>query len=398
MTQHILIVEDDEMIQSFLALHLKNEGFQVSLAGSGKEMSRALGQADIDLIVLDLGLPDGDGLTLAQEVRSRSSIPIIIATARKGADDRIMALGLGADDYVTKPYDPRELVLRIRNVLSRVATGAAAASPSGTGVPPATGRQQPAVLLGELPSDSGDNRRRDDVKGDRRNRRTRGSGLSVAIAVATLAVVIAGGTAYWTVTRTATDGAPQTTTQVVAPLQTPEPATPEPAPVTKQAEAPAAQPATPAPTTQAQPSAHPKEKVTVVNLENPQTVATPPPEEDSTPKPMAEVLGYGWVLETKCDPIPQVEWWKFKTHEDIAGYVTRKYESDWTPYIEKWTRRLVKLQDIYGRGSSAVTNTDLVLKGAKLSKYVEQTRQRVMALRCMAKEATAYNASKAAAQ
>ena len=103
MAQHILIVEDDEMVQSFLAMHLKNDGFEVSSAGSGKEMSRALGQAEIDLIILDLGLPDGDGLTLAQEVRSRSSIPIIVATARQGADDRIMALGLGADDYVTNP-------------------------------------------------------------------------------------------------------------------------------------------------------------------------------------------------------------------------------------------------------------------------------------------------------
>jgi len=390
MTQHILIVEDDEMIQSFLALHLKNEGFQVSLAGSGKEMSRVLGQASIDLIVLDLGLPDGDGLTLAQEVRSRSSVPIVVATARKGTDDRIMALGLGADDYVTKPYDPRELVMRIRNVLSRAATGAAAASPGGTGVPPATGGQQPAVLLGELPSVSGDNRWRDDVKGDRRDRRRRGPGLSVAITLATVAVVIAGGAVYWTVTRTAMNGTPQTTTQVVAPLQAPEPVAPKPAPVAKLAETPAAQLVTPGPITQ------PKEKVTVVNLESPLTEATPPPEEDPTPKPMAEVLGYGWVLETKCEPIPLVEWWKFKTHEDIAGYVTRKYEGDWTPYIEKWTRRLVKLQDIYGRGSSAVTSDGLVLKGAKLSKYVEQTHKRVVALRCMAKEAAIYKSSKTA--
>jgi len=404
MAQHILVVEDDEMIQSFLALHLKNDGFEVSLAGSGKEMSRALGQADIDLIVLDLGLPDGDGLTLAQEVRSVSSIPIVVATARQGADDRIMALGLGADDYVTKPYDPRELVLRIRNVLSRSKTGVAAASPGGTGVPPSSGGRPGAVLLGDTPPGQARGRRSDDARGDRRRGDgERRKGMSLAIIVSLLALIVAGGAVYWSASQTASDSKdpasapvaaalPEATTAAVPPSAPQTPA-PEPAPAPQQPAT--SQTAAVAATSQAieVPKTDPpaaevsQESVKVVTLNSPQP--TPPPEEDSAPKPMAVVLGYGWVLETKCEPIPQVEWWKFKTHEAIAGYVTRRYKGDWKPYVEKWFERFVKLQDIYLRGSSAVTKTGLVLSGPELKKYVDQTHQRVEALRCMAKEAAA---------
>ena len=119
MTAHILIVEDDEMVQGFLNLHLEKEGYRTTAVATGAEMMAALAQGDIDLILLDLGLPDGDGLSLARQVREESSIPIVVSTARQGTDDRLMALGLGADDYLTKPYDPRELALRVRNVLGR---------------------------------------------------------------------------------------------------------------------------------------------------------------------------------------------------------------------------------------------------------------------------------------
>jgi len=133
----ILIVEDDEMVQAFLALHLENEGYGVRSARNGAEMLSALSEGTPDLIILDLKLPDSDGLSLAQQVRQHSSVPIIVATARKGHDDRMMALGLGADDYLTKPFDPKELILRIRNLLNRAVPKTAADDPPTPSSPPA---------------------------------------------------------------------------------------------------------------------------------------------------------------------------------------------------------------------------------------------------------------------
>ncbi len=128
MNSHLLIVEDDEFVQQLLAAYLQNEGFKVSLAASGEEMLTILDKEPIHLVLLDLGLPDEDGLTLARQIRARSSLPIIVLTARKQRDDRLTALEVGADDYVTKPCDPQELVLRVRNLLSRANTSA---SPTG---------------------------------------------------------------------------------------------------------------------------------------------------------------------------------------------------------------------------------------------------------------------------
>ncbi len=115
--RHILVVEDDEMIRSFVSLHLESNGFKVSGVETGRALFEILGRESIDLIVLDLNLPDGDGLDFAHEIREQYKTPIIIASARKGINDRLTALDLGAIDYVTKPFDPQELLLRIRNLL-----------------------------------------------------------------------------------------------------------------------------------------------------------------------------------------------------------------------------------------------------------------------------------------
>ena len=128
MDKHLLIVEDDELVQSLLAAYMQNEGFKVSLAANGKEMLACIDSESIDLILLDLGLPDEDGLVLARQVRARSSLPIIVLTARKEQKDRLAALEIGADDYLTKPFDPEELVLRVRNMPGRADTGTAEAA------------------------------------------------------------------------------------------------------------------------------------------------------------------------------------------------------------------------------------------------------------------------------
>jgi two-component system OmpR family response regulator len=117
---HLLVVEDDEFVQTLLAAYLEKEGFKVMRAMNGREMLCLLSQERIDLILLDLTLPDEDGLTLARQVRARSTIPIIVLTARTERHDRLAALEIGADDYMVKPFDPQELCLRVRNLLARV--------------------------------------------------------------------------------------------------------------------------------------------------------------------------------------------------------------------------------------------------------------------------------------
>ena len=119
MKQHLLIVEDEEFVQALIAAYMKKEGFRISVALTGKEMFAILEKESIDLILLDLNLPDEDGLALARQVRSRSSIPIMVLTAREGRDNRLTALGMGVDDYLNKPVDPEELALRVHNVLGR---------------------------------------------------------------------------------------------------------------------------------------------------------------------------------------------------------------------------------------------------------------------------------------
>ena len=140
---HILAVEDEEISLQFLVYHLEHAGFRVSTAGTGAELMEILAREPIDLVLLDLGLPDGDGLSRAQEIRQRSSVPIIVLTARKGEDDRLMALGLGADDYLTKPFDPRELLLRIRNVLTRGGVPCAPLRPVSPASAPVMGQPAP---------------------------------------------------------------------------------------------------------------------------------------------------------------------------------------------------------------------------------------------------------------
>ncbi|HEX9569340.1 MAG TPA: response regulator, partial [Rhodospirillales bacterium] len=95
MKKHLLIVEDDETVQRLLAAFLENEGFRVSLAASGKQMLACVDAEPVDLVLLDLGLPDEDGLVLARQLRARSSLPIVVLTARKAQKDRLAALEIG---------------------------------------------------------------------------------------------------------------------------------------------------------------------------------------------------------------------------------------------------------------------------------------------------------------
>ena len=115
----ILLVEDEEDIATLVRTYLERDGFRVIWAARGADGLLALGEHDIRLAILDLQLPDADGLDLCREIRASSRLPIVIVTARDEEIDRITGLELGADDYVTKPFSPRELVARVHAVLRR---------------------------------------------------------------------------------------------------------------------------------------------------------------------------------------------------------------------------------------------------------------------------------------
>ena len=115
----ILIVDDDREIRTLLADYLDSNGYSTVTAADGHAMATALEANKIDLIVLDLNLPGDDGLTLCRNLRAKSAMPVIMLTARSEALDRIIGLEMGADDYLSKPFEPRELLARIRSVLRR---------------------------------------------------------------------------------------------------------------------------------------------------------------------------------------------------------------------------------------------------------------------------------------
>jgi two-component system OmpR family response regulator len=131
-TSHILVVDDDPEIRRLLGRYLDGQGFRVSLAASGREMGDLLKVHAIDLVVLDVMLPDGSGLDFCRELRAaHPRIAIILLTALKEDVDRIIGLEIGADDYLGKPFNPRELVARIRAVLRRTVEEPAAPVAAG---------------------------------------------------------------------------------------------------------------------------------------------------------------------------------------------------------------------------------------------------------------------------
>ncbi|MBY0574176.1 MAG: response regulator [Undibacterium sp.] len=115
----ILIVDDDKEIRSLLADYLAGHGYTTLMAADGMTMWAMLEKNTVDLLVLDLNLPGDDGLTLCRNLRAKSKLPVIMLTARGEPLDRILGLEMGADDYLAKPFEPRELLARIRSVLRR---------------------------------------------------------------------------------------------------------------------------------------------------------------------------------------------------------------------------------------------------------------------------------------
>ncbi len=118
-TYNLLVVDDDERIRNLLSQYLIKEGFIVSTASGAEEARKKIQLLKFDLIILDIMMPGDDGLTLTKEIRDNSDIPIILLTAKSGTDSKIEGLEIGADDYLTKPFNPKELLLRVLSILKR---------------------------------------------------------------------------------------------------------------------------------------------------------------------------------------------------------------------------------------------------------------------------------------
>jgi DNA-binding response OmpR family regulator len=123
MTERILVVEDDPRLADMLSEYLGQAGFRVTVAPLGRAALERLSTAEYDAIVLDLMLPDMDGLDVCRQLRTASDTPVLMLTGRGDAIDRIVGLEIGADDYLPKPFEPRELLARLRAILRRRVSG-----------------------------------------------------------------------------------------------------------------------------------------------------------------------------------------------------------------------------------------------------------------------------------
>lgn len=125
MSHHILVVEDDAVTREKLTGYFEREGYRVTAVENGQEMRAVLAEQEVALVMLDINLPGEDGLLLTRELRARSTVGIILVTGRSDAVDRIVGLEMGGDDYVTKPFELRELLVRVKNLLWRISLAAA---------------------------------------------------------------------------------------------------------------------------------------------------------------------------------------------------------------------------------------------------------------------------------
>lgn len=143
----VLIIDDDEKLSAMLGEYLQGRGISLRRAATAAEGRRALARDQPDALILDVMLPDGDGFDLCREFRAASDVPILMLTGRGDDTDRIVGLELGADDYLPKPFNPRELLARLRAITRRVGRGAAEST--GNGQPP------PVLRFGPLEIDRG---------------------------------------------------------------------------------------------------------------------------------------------------------------------------------------------------------------------------------------------------
>jgi len=369
MSQHILVVEDDVMIQGFLTLVLENEGFRVTAVGNGADLFTTLETEPTDLILLDLGLPDYDGMDLLQEIRRHHAMPVIVASARRRAEDREAAMDLGANDYVTKPFEPEDLISRIRDFIGDRRAAApqspVAATPraSAQRVPvadPIPSGVAPGPTPGAVPHPG-----RADAPAYVPPPKGTGIGMSdqTVMLFGAIAIFMAlGGGGYWYINYL--DDKTSAAERAMQDRQS--------AAVGGDATATSQSPVEPAsPSDSPEPSRPIPENLTESVVVDPSVSASGPA-----------------LAKTSCGTIPDVVWWRIKTHDQVIQFVDQTYQGDWGPYIASWTERLEKLQDIYVRHKAIKTASGDILQDGDLARYVNQVAERLVVTRCLAEEAS----------
>ena len=147
-SQHIIIVDDEAPAREMVGDYLKMHGFTVTLCDGGKSLRGAIESSLPDLVVLDLNMPEEDGLSIIRDLKSRSNIPVIMLTATASPIDRVVGLELGADDYLAKPCEMRELLARVRSVLRRSAGARPIMAPAPAGAPAAAASSEAPIRFG----------------------------------------------------------------------------------------------------------------------------------------------------------------------------------------------------------------------------------------------------------
>ena len=413
MSQHILVVENDAMIRGFLTFTLEKEGFRTTATDSRDGLFSALGQEQADLVIVDMDMPDSDGLDILRDIRLHYTMPVIVASARRRAADRQTAIDRGANAYVTKPFEPIDLIRQIRQFLTENAAGEAterrmerrsgqrrdrrAGRNGTTALPPSPPPPPPEaahdVILNLAPKPGPVPHPVQNQQAPNSPASEKPDMLVIVLGIIVIVAMLMGG-GYWYFKylggEISMSGADKTMQQPgsVKPqapaqpaMQVAEPARPTP---------PENTPPNPQPGAQNLQGLVPPEKNLTKSViaqpaqTPPQDIVSPvpsaglaPPELDTEPPEPAQ---------SECGIIPDVDWWRVKTHDQVIGYVARKHDGDWTPYIANWTKRLGKLQDIFKRGKAVKTGRGVVLQDAELAEYINQVAKRVAVIKCLAEE------------
>ncbi len=427
MSQKVLIVEDDTMIQGFLRLALEGEGYQVNVVRTANEMRVAFQQGGYDLILLDLGLPDADGLDVISEIRAASSVPIVVASARQGSSDRVAALERGADDYLTKPFDPAELLVRVKNLFSRCNAHPVSAAPPG-GVPNMDAKVKPPippamkttpvspVPASVHPVETKQEPHQTSVEASLQAAAKKSAptpvshapakgNVDISVLIAAFVAVIAfGGVGfYWfTTSMTTTNDNRIAALERQLSSQNPTDEAQVDGGARRGALQPPAEPEVPIAQSTAERSAdlpssaqdQLSQSVTSSSSRNSVAPAEPienaPVSNDVVAAPRLnepKAKSTDWALNSVCPPLPDVKWWRVKTHMQIVLFVNREHDGDWQPYLNNWRARIEKLKDIMDRGSGIKTSSGEILQGESLANYIRDTANRIAIIQCLSREA-----------